>query len=308
MKNIILKIIKTYAILTIFILILALSTQTYTTHITQDEIITLTIHIIISIMLYIIISEISNSIERKNDKIVKNVSTKYKAILAINDKYNFIELESIYRKIIEREYSHKSFDRARASQIILYNLENNIDGIREFILNAYKNKKEYDRYIKQIECINEIPNEEFLKKIHFSQTKYNRVEKRIINQIQYDESVYDIIINVIVYYTTPAGRNTYKKNRIFNYNELCDLYMQWRNGKKYAETARRERKYLNDSMRYDVLKRDRFTCQKCGATAKDGAKLHVDHIIPVSKGGQTTMSNLQTLCERCNIGKSNKDN
>ena len=43
-------------------------------------------------------------------------------------------------------------------------------------------------------------------------------------------------------------------------------------------------------------------------TAKDGVKLHVDHIIPVYKGGKTTMSNLQTLCDRCNLGKSDKEN
>ena len=35
-------------------------------------------------------------------------------------------------------------------------------------------------------------------------------------------------------------------------------------------------------------------------------KLHVDHIKPVSKGGKTELSNLRTLCERCNLGKSDK--
>ena len=65
---------------------------------------------------------------------------------------------------------------------------------------------------------------------------------------------------------------------------------------------------MNDSIRYDVMKRDNFKCCKCGVSAEQGAKLHVDHIVPVSKGGKTTLSNLQTLCDRCNIGKSNKEN
>ena len=63
---------------------------------------------------------------------------------------------------------------------------------------------------------------------------------------------------------------------------------------------------MSDSLRYDILKRDNFRCKICGITASEGAKLHVDHIIPVSKGGKTVKSNLQTLCERCNLGKSNK--
>ena len=44
----------------------------------------------------------------------------------------------------------------------------------------------------------------------------------------------------------------------------------------------------------------------CGASANDGVKLEVDHIVPVSKGGKSTMDNLQTLCERCNRGKRDK--
>ncbi len=54
------------------------------------------------------------------------------------------------------------------------------------------------------------------------------------------------------------------------------------------------------------MRRDGFKCQICGSTAKDGVKLHVDHIIPVSKGGKTEPKNLRTLCDRCNLGKSDK--
>jgi hypothetical protein len=60
-------------------------------------------------------------------------------------------------------------------------------------------------------------------------------------------------------------------------------------------------------LRFRVLQRDSFTCQSCGASpAKQvGVALHVDHIIPWSKGGETTFENLQTLCSRCNLGKGN---
>ena len=90
------------------------------------------------------------------------------------------------------------------------------------------------------------------------------------------------------------------------FNDLVFVYNEWNRGNKFEETINQERKIMNDYIRYNVLKRDNFSCQICGITAKDGAKLQVDHIIPVSKGGKTVMSNLQTLCERCNIGKSNK--
>jgi len=67
-----------------------------------------------------------------------------------------------------------------------------------------------------------------------------------------------------------------------------------------------QRRLMTDSLRYDVMQRDGFRCKLCGATADDGYKLHVDHIIPVSKGGKTEISNLRTLCERCNMGKRDK--
>ena len=62
---------------------------------------------------------------------------------------------------------------------------------------------------------------------------------------------------------------------------------------------------VEESIRYRVLRRDRV-CVLCGAKPQD-AQLQVDHIVPRSKGGSNDMSNLQTLCARCNRGKSNLD-
>jgi len=58
--------------------------------------------------------------------------------------------------------------------------------------------------------------------------------------------------------------------------------------------------------RFRVMQRDGFRCVYCGVTPEDGAKLVVDHRIPVSGGGLTADENLATACWPCNVGKSNK--
>ena len=62
------------------------------------------------------------------------------------------------------------------------------------------------------------------------------------------------------------------------------------------------RKSLSKKIRFEVLKRDSFKCQYCGEPAPD-VVLHVDHIKPVSKGGDNTITNLVTACQGCNAGK-----
>src|SRR5271165_1111688 len=57
-----------------------------------------------------------------------------------------------------------------------------------------------------------------------------------------------------------------------------------------------------DSMRATVLVRDGGRCRRC----RRAIKLEMDHIVPVSKGGKTEESNLQTLCRRCNRAKPRK--
>lgn len=66
-----------------------------------------------------------------------------------------------------------------------------------------------------------------------------------------------------------------------------------------------KRKNLSKSVRFEVFKRDSFKCQYCGKSAPD-VVLEVDHIIPVSKGGDNDISNLITACFDCNRGKRDK--
>jgi len=54
--------------------------------------------------------------------------------------------------------------------------------------------------------------------------------------------------------------------------------------------------------RFEVFKRDAFTCQYCGQRPPD-VVLHVDHVIAVANGGSSGMENLVTSCATCNLGK-----
>jgi predicted restriction endonuclease len=67
------------------------------------------------------------------------------------------------------------------------------------------------------------------------------------------------------------------------------------------------RKNISWRLRFEIMKRDNFKCKLCGRspTTDPAIILHIDHILPVSKGGKNNPENLQTCCSKCNIGKSN---
>lgn len=62
---------------------------------------------------------------------------------------------------------------------------------------------------------------------------------------------------------------------------------------------------VTKALRFEILRRDKFTCTYCGATSAESA-LHVDHVIPSSLGGEDTPDNLTTACIDCNAGKSSR--
>ena len=68
-----------------------------------------------------------------------------------------------------------------------------------------------------------------------------------------------------------------------------------------------ETRSISVGLRYKILNRDRFRCVKCGRSPASDltCEIHIDHILPFSKGGRTIFENLQTTCKECNLGKSN---
>jgi len=74
-----------------------------------------------------------------------------------------------------------------------------------------------------------------------------------------------------------------------------------------AKESAEQRIKVMPAMRWQVFQRDKWKCVSCGRSAANDVILHVDHIVPRSKGGKHDLDNYQTLCHICNIGKSNKD-
>ena len=70
--------------------------------------------------------------------------------------------------------------------------------------------------------------------------------------------------------------------------------------------AKNQRRLMTPALRQQIMERDNYTCQICGKYMPDKVGLHIDHIVPIAKGGKTVPSNLQVLCSRCNGGKGSK--
>lgn len=136
-----------------------------------------------------------------------------------------------------------------------------------------------------------------------------RVEARLFERqrLRYPPPAAQVVCGVG--YVSPQGRNSYQKSLTLSFGELEAALESMRATRSERSTAaqqrRNERAKMTASIRVDVLRRDGFRCKFCGADSSV-AELHVDHIVPVSKGGLTELGNLQTLCADCNQGKSNR--
>ncbi len=109
-------------------------------------------------------------------------------------------------------------------------------------------------------------------------------------------------------YTSPANRKNYQNNIVLNDSGLQD-FAQYLNALiKYHKTVKYQRQLMTPQLREIILSRDHYKCKYCGVSRDSQSRLllEVDHIIPISKGGITIESNLQSLCWKCNRDKGAK--
>ena len=105
-------------------------------------------------------------------------------------------------------------------------------------------------------------------------------------------------------YVSPAGRSSKDCNVFITIEHLEEIKEQIR----ISNGASHQRSAMTNELRERIKKRDNYTCCICGNSIynEPNLLLEIDHIIPISKGGKTEESNLQTLCWKCNRSKSAK--
>jgi Homing endonuclease associated repeat/HNH endonuclease len=102
-------------------------------------------------------------------------------------------------------------------------------------------------------------------------------------------------------------RNALEKFVVYVNNEENTVSEQTvKNLKIELDSKHKTSRTINWRLRFIVMRRDNFKCKNCGRSPATDPSiiLHVDHMKAWANGGETVLENLQTLCSKCNIGKS----
>lgn len=265
---------------------------------TEDIVLILLLIIALAVLFGLIISRIVKKCIRSY---ILNHSTAIAAIIEFNKTYraNFIAVERKFRYTkfckSKSEYNRTNFD-----QLLRCFFSEDEDFFRKTIKEVEHNQKAYALYTEKCKAIFANRSTEWYG--HFD---WFEEEWSLFRQNELKPTV-DLDITIYSKYTSPKGQNSYCNYRVYNLDDLKRAIHETEQQTEYQKSKEYQRMKMTDSLRYDVMKRDGFRCVLCGASAKNGAVLHVDHIFPVSKGGRTELSNLRTLCDQCNLGKRDK--
>lgn len=247
-------------------------------------------------------------INAKNEKIVSSHSKSLAKLAEINNATKFHDVKNHFK--LFKHYDNKGhYLKIEPSYLMSSYIRDNIVFFVDYVQKVKENQETYNQYMSNVRIIQSEITEDECKQLKVSLRAYKAVEKKLFSTMV-KKPVCDCKFTVKMSYSSPAGKVNLDKSASFNFADIVvSLNSVSRSSldyetKKILNTV--ERGEISDSLRYDVLRMSNFRCSICGASAQEGARLHVDHIIPVSKGGKSELSNLRVLCERCNVGKSNK--
>lgn len=256
--------------------------------------------------------EFNDYVKEKVETVATMFGTKAIRNSTVNqDEYNYIRP---YKKTVTpftAELSASSFASAE---------NNTLDYV---IKNFYPNKKEYPEQIKKLyTLIDELETLKDAKQIIENYKKeYKEYLKDVPNYVLRDDSdgfysrlgfanIDESIFNVEYKFSYTSNGGFAHRSFTFAMTEqnIVELIKALENKLTTKAFVHQQRLLMTKKLREFIKNRDNFTCCICGNSThvEPNLLLEIDHIRPVSKGGETIKENLQTLCWKCNRAKRDK--
>lgn len=253
--------------------------------------------------------------KRRNRKYVDFVnehSLAIRAIKELNSKYKF---SSIYPLIYKNCYdTTRNFEDVSCKDYLIYKFHLDTLGVRRIIKSRNNNiSKEID-YKSKVDLVKDKLGNFDVSIEDLNEEKLRNIESIVFNDL-IEKVNTDFYAEVHLYLTRGRiHRVVDEKKESFDLNEIIDVLKsidssklidgrRFYSRKVWKSIERVERAKVSKELRQEIFERDGYTCVICGSTEKES--LEIDHIMPISKGGKTEPSNLQTLCRNCNIRKGN---
>lgn len=280
---------------------------------------------LICISIYLFVRKIKATDKDKKHKIIgKRRNRKYvdfvnehslaiRAIKELNSKYQF---SPIYPLIYKNCYdSTRNFEDISCKDYLIYQFHLDTLIVRRIIKSRNNNiSKEID-YKSKVDLAKDKLGNFDVSIEDLNEEKMRNIESIVFNDL-IEKVNTDFYAEVHLYLTRGRMHRVIdEKKESFDLNEIIDALKsidssKLKDGRRFYSREvwnsieRVERAKVSNELRQEIFERDGYTCVNCGSTEKES--LEIDHIMPISKGGKTEPSNLQTLCRNCNIRKGNK--
>lgn len=279
---------------------------------------------LICISIYLFVRKIKATDKDKKHKIIgKRRNRKYvdfvnehslaiRAIKELNSKYQF---SPIYPLIYKNCYdSTRNFEDISCKDYLIYQFHLNTLSVRRIIKSRNNNiSKEID-YKSKVDLAKDKLGNFDVSIEDLDEEKLRNIESIVLNDL-IEKVNTDFYAEVHLYLKRGRMHRVIdEKKESFDLNEIIDALKsidssklkdgrRFYSGEVWNSIERVERAKVSNELRQEIFERDGYTCVNCGSTEKES--LEIDHIQPISKGGKTEPSNLQTLCRNCNIRKEN---
>lgn len=228
-----------------------------------------------------------------------------KRLKIINSKYKFNKVKLIeFKKCYD---NRKYYENVNPVDYLIYELQFKQKEIKENISLILENYNNYELYVSDIKEIGEKYQYNTKDLPRFKRLLYYFEDRLFADNVKHPVVKFQIFVKI--YLTNIQGKYLSGKSGTFYLTDVEDLIEKvndktngrFSDEKIWKSISAVERAKVSNKLRFAVYDRDKNRCVKCGSRSN----LEIDHIIPISKGGKTEFSNLQTLCKNCNQKKSN---